>query len=166
VENIAMQLEDFTLTMFAACNSMRVLAYVPQIYKAAFDTNGASAISRTTWSLFLVANISTIAYGLVNRSDPWLAICFAGIAVCCVAILAITWWRGRGRAVSPRDTNAMHHSLFVVSLIASGSFARSRDAVCPPAASLTLFTGASPGCRRRRLADKSPTFRLLCYSEL
>ncbi len=97
-----MQLEEITLALFAASNSARVLAYLPQIYKAAFDKNGASAISRTTWSLFLVAHISTIAYALVNRSDPWLAICFAGNAVCCLLILTIAWWKGRDRAPSRR----------------------------------------------------------------
>ena len=70
-----MQLEEITLALFAVSNSVRVLAYVPQIHKAAIDKNGASAISRTTWSLFLVAHVSTIAYALVNRSDPWLALC-------------------------------------------------------------------------------------------
>jgi len=91
-----MQLEEITLALFAVSNSVRVLAYVPQIHKAAIDKNGASAISRMTWSLFLVAHVSTIAYALVNRSDPWLALCFAGNALCCVVILAIAWWKGRG----------------------------------------------------------------------
>lgn len=104
-----MQLEEITLALFAASNSIRVLAYLPQIYKAAFDENGASAISRTTWSLFLVAHISTIAYALVNRSDPWLAVCFAGNAVCCLAILTIAWWKGRdcapARRAEPRDAD-------------------------------------------------------------
>ncbi len=71
-----MQLEEITLGLFAACNSLRVLAYLPQIRKAAFDKNGASAISYTTWSLFLVAHVSTIAYAVVNRSDLWMASLF------------------------------------------------------------------------------------------
>jgi hypothetical protein len=90
-----MQLEDITVMMFAACNSIRVVAYIPQIYKAATDLNGASAISRTTWTLFLLAHLSTIAYALVNRADYWLAACFALNALCCIAILAIACWRGR-----------------------------------------------------------------------
>jgi hypothetical protein len=102
-----MSLEDITLALFAACNSLRVLAYVPQIHKAAIDKNGASAISRTTWSLFLVAHVSTIAYALVNRSDPWLALCFAGNALCCVVILAIAWWKDRGRASPVRGLHPM-----------------------------------------------------------
>ena len=104
-----MQLEEITLALFAACNSVRVLAYLPQMHKAAMDENGASAISRTTWSLFLVAHVSTIAYALVNRSDPWLALCFAGNALCCVVILAIAWWKRRDRASPARGLRSIHH---------------------------------------------------------
>jgi len=90
-----MALEEFTLALFAACNSFRVVAYVPQIITAATDRNGASSISFTTWFLFLVAHLSTVAYALVNRSDWGLAACFAGNAVCCVAILATAYWKRR-----------------------------------------------------------------------
>jgi uncharacterized protein with PQ loop repeat len=86
-----MRLEDITLALFAACNFIRLFAYLPQIYKAATDKNGASAISYTTWGLFLIAHLSTIAYALVNRSDWWLAICFTGNALCCLAILAVAY---------------------------------------------------------------------------
>jgi hypothetical protein len=61
-----MTFEDISLTLFAACNAVRVVAYVPQIHKAAIDKNGAAAISCTTWFLFLIAHLSTIAYALVN----------------------------------------------------------------------------------------------------
>jgi uncharacterized protein with PQ loop repeat len=86
-----MRLEDITLALFAACNFIRLFAYLPQIYKAATDKNGASAISYTTWGLFLIAHLSTIAYALVNRSDWWLAVCFTGNALCCIAILAVAY---------------------------------------------------------------------------
>jgi uncharacterized protein with PQ loop repeat len=62
-------MEEITLALFAACNSVRAVAYVPQILKAAADKNGASSISCTTWTLFLIAHISTVAYALINRSD-------------------------------------------------------------------------------------------------
>lgn len=86
-----MQIEEITLALFAACNSIRVIAYLPQIYKVATDKNGASAISYTTWTLFLIAHLSTIAYALVNRADWWLAFCFVGNALCCAAILAFAY---------------------------------------------------------------------------
>ena len=64
-----MHLEDITLALFAACNFIRLFAYLPQIYRTATDKNGASAISYTTWGLFLIANLSTIAYAL-GFEDP------------------------------------------------------------------------------------------------
>lgn len=83
-----MLLEELTFAAFAACNSVRVIAYLPQIYKAATDRNGAVAISCLTWSLFLFANISTAAYALINRADTWMAVCFAINAFFCLVILA------------------------------------------------------------------------------
>lgn len=77
--------------LFTVCNSARVLAYLPQIRKAAIDRNGASAISYTTWNLFLVANLATIAYAVVNHSDWRMAACFTANALCCVAIVAAAW---------------------------------------------------------------------------
>jgi hypothetical protein len=90
-----MSLEEVTLGAFAACNSLRIFAYIPQMLKAASDENGASAISCTTWSLFLLAHLSTVAYALVNQSDSWLAGCFALNAVCCLAIVAIAYGKRR-----------------------------------------------------------------------
>src|SRR5262245_563973 len=81
--------EQVTLAAFTFCNSIRVLAYLPQIRKAATDKNGADAISYTTWGLFLVAHLSTVGYALVNQKDPALAMCFGGNAICCVAILVL-----------------------------------------------------------------------------
>ena len=90
-----MSLEEITLGAFAVCNSLRMFAYLPQIFKAASDENGASAISYTTWSLFLLAHLSTVAYALVNQADWWLAVCFALNAACCLAIVAIAYGKRR-----------------------------------------------------------------------
>jgi hypothetical protein len=90
-----MLLEELTLMFFMTCNGIRIFAYIPQMRAAAVDKNGASAISYTTWSLFLVANASTVAYALVLRADWSLAACFTGNALCCVVILAITFLKRR-----------------------------------------------------------------------
>jgi hypothetical protein len=90
-----MTLEEMTLALFATCNSLRIVAYVPQILKAVTDRNGASSISLATWFLFLVANLSTVAYALINRSDLGLAACFTGNALCSAAILLITYCKRR-----------------------------------------------------------------------
>jgi hypothetical protein len=90
-----MSLEEITLGAFAACNSLRIFAYIPQIRKAATDENGASAISYTTWLLFLVAHLSTVAYAIVNRSDWGLAACFAVNGICCLASVAVACCKRR-----------------------------------------------------------------------
>ena len=84
-----------TLALFATCNSLRIVACVPQILKAVTDRNGVSSISLATWFLFLVANLSSVAYALINRSELGLAACFAGNALCSAAILLITYCKRR-----------------------------------------------------------------------
>jgi hypothetical protein len=124
-----MQIEEFTLMMFAACNGIRIFAYLPQIHKAATDPNGASAISRTTWALFLAANTSTAFYALVNQSDAWLSACFAANAVCCAAILAAAYWRGRRWA---RATAAVKAKSDRVSRASTAPKLPNRFEVAPP----------------------------------
>jgi hypothetical protein len=88
-----MTIADITLTAFTLCNSLRVVAYVPQIAKAAKDRSGAEAISLGTWGLFLVSHASAAAYALVNQNDWTMAWVFLGNAVGCGAILLITVWK-------------------------------------------------------------------------
>ena len=66
--------------------------------QAGNDKNGASSISFMTWSLFLLAHLSTVAYAIINRSDWGSAACFAINAACCAAILVIAYWKRRSHA--------------------------------------------------------------------
>lgn len=84
-----MTLAEITLVAFTLCNSLRVMAYIPQIVRAAKDHSGAEAISFATWGLFLLSNISAIAYALMNVGDWTMAAIFSGNAVGCSAILLI-----------------------------------------------------------------------------
>jgi len=84
---------DITLAVFTICNSIRVVAYVPQITKAATDQDGAQAISFMTWGLFLVSNSSAVAYALVNKADWMLACMFMANAIGCAAILPTCGFR-------------------------------------------------------------------------
>jgi len=84
---------DVTLVAFTLCNCLRVLAYVPQITRAARDRGGAEAISFATWGLFLFSNISAVAYALVNTQDWTMATVFTGNAVGCAIILLICAWK-------------------------------------------------------------------------
>jgi len=49
-----MRIADITLAVFTFCNSLRFLAYVPQIAGAVRDQSGAQAISLGTWGPFLI----------------------------------------------------------------------------------------------------------------
>lgn len=93
-----MTIADITLAAFTVCNSVRVVAYVPQITRAATDTGGAQAISFTTWVLFLISNASAMAYALVNQADWMMASMFLGNAIGCSAIILVgAWQRARHR---------------------------------------------------------------------
>ena len=104
-----MTIADITLTAFTLCNSLRVVAYLPQIAKAACDRSGAEAISFGTWGLFLVSHASATAYAIVNKQDWTMASVFLGNAIGCGAILLIAAWkrsRHRRRRISGDPTPA------------------------------------------------------------
>jgi len=86
-------LADVTLLAFTGCNSVRVVAYLPQIWKAAVDSDGAQAVSFMTWSIFLASNITTVAYALVNQADWTMASIFLINTAGCFAVLALAGWR-------------------------------------------------------------------------
>jgi len=88
-----MTLADITLAAFTLCNSLRVVAYVPQIARAAADRSGAEAISFGTWGLFLVSHASPTAYAIVNCKDWTRAALFLGNAIGCGAIVLIAAWK-------------------------------------------------------------------------
>ncbi|MDG4595347.1 MAG: hypothetical protein P9F75_06590 [Candidatus Contendobacter sp.] len=83
------------LGAFTLVNSLRILAYVPQMLTAARDANGASGVSYTTWSLFLVSHLTTIAYAAVYLGDAIMAFIFFGNALACLAVIAITFAKRR-----------------------------------------------------------------------
>lgn len=86
---------DFTLAMFTVCNGLRIIAYFPQIVRALRDTSGAEAISFSTWGLFLLANVSAVAYAVVNKADWTMAFLFFGNGLGCTAILTVAAWKRR-----------------------------------------------------------------------
>jgi hypothetical protein len=104
-----MTVADITLAAFTLCNSARVVAYVPQITRAATDRSGAQAVSFTTWGLFLVSNASAVAYALVNKDDWTMAILFLGNAVGCAAIIGVgVWKRARHRRAKVQESSEPH----------------------------------------------------------
>jgi len=80
---------------FMLVNSLRILAYVPQMLTAAKDVNGASGISCSTWALFLVSHLTTIIYAIVCLKDFVTALIFSGNALACLAVITITFIKRR-----------------------------------------------------------------------
>src|SRR5215467_8987098 len=97
-----MTIPDVTLAVFTFFNSLRFLAYVPQIAKAIKDQSGAEAISFGTWSLFLASHASAMAYAIANQRDWTMASLFLANALGCGAILLIAAWK-RSRHRVRRD---------------------------------------------------------------
>ncbi len=85
--------ETATLAVFTFFNSLRFLAYVPQIVKAAKDQSGAEAISFGTWALFLASHASAMAYAIENQGDWKMASLFLSNALGCGTILLIAAWK-------------------------------------------------------------------------
>jgi hypothetical protein len=93
--------------VFTVMNTLRILAYVPQMFKAAQDANGASAISYATWTLFLISHLTTIAYALVGLGDLVMALVFAANALACLAIISITLVKRRQFSVRLAQDSAI-----------------------------------------------------------
>jgi uncharacterized protein with PQ loop repeat len=81
---------DLGLLAFTLCNSLRVLAYVPQILRLSQDKEGAKAISVTTWAMFAVSHVSTVLYAAVTVCDPAMTLIFTANAAACLLIVTLT----------------------------------------------------------------------------
>ena len=84
---------DVALGVFTICNTARVFAYLPQIVKISRDTQGATAISYTTWFLFEISHLSTVVYAVTVMNDWRMAAIFAANTLCCLIILGVTAWK-------------------------------------------------------------------------
>ncbi len=93
-----MSLADLVIAAFTFSNSLRTLAYLPQIVALARDREGARGVSRLTWALFLCSHASGLAYALVVAADGQLAVMFGANAACCLAILGLATARRTARA--------------------------------------------------------------------
>jgi hypothetical protein len=86
---------DIAYYLFAIFNALRLISYLPQIYKIAQDTNGASAISYSTWFLWIAANGSTAVYSLSNLGDITMALTNGFNALCCAIVVGLTAFKHR-----------------------------------------------------------------------
>jgi hypothetical protein len=88
-----MTVADITFAVFTLFNTLRFLAYIPQIAKALKDQSGAEAISFGTWALFLASHASAMAYAIENQGDWKMASLFLSNALGCSVILVIAGWK-------------------------------------------------------------------------
>ncbi|MBL0354044.1 MAG: hypothetical protein IPP03_15820 [Dechloromonas sp.] len=85
--------------LFTFMNSIRIFAYLPQIIKVTKDENGASAISYSTWALFFLSHLATVAYAVFCVGDPVMALIFFGNASACFVLLLATFVKRRNHAI-------------------------------------------------------------------
>jgi uncharacterized protein with PQ loop repeat len=97
-----MTAQEVILIVFTVTNSVRVLAYLPQITKIVKDDSGAVAVSNATWLLFGVSHLSTVAYAAVVLNDSYMSVLFGANLLCCLTIIALTIYKRR-RFARPRS---------------------------------------------------------------
>jgi len=88
-----MHLNDAVIVAFSMVNTFRVIAYVPQILRILRDGTGAHAVAISTWMLFLISHLTTVAYAVVVAEDLRMAAIFAANAACCAAIVVLAHWK-------------------------------------------------------------------------
>lgn len=84
---------DLTAIAFGAFNLLRLASYFPQIAAVARDQYGATAISLSSWSIWIGANGTTALYAWVNLGDVTLALINAFNAACCTAVFGLAMYK-------------------------------------------------------------------------
>jgi uncharacterized protein with PQ loop repeat len=100
-----MDAPEVALVLFTAMNTVRVLAYVPQILRVARDGGRAEAISCTTWVMFALSHLSTVTYAILAIGDLRMAAIFAANTLACLLVLGITAYK-RSCAHRPTGTQS------------------------------------------------------------
>lgn len=95
---------EVALLVFTACNSLRLLAFAPQIVSIWRDRHGAEAVSCLSWSLFGVSHLATVAYALLDKGDGTMAAVFGANAACCAVIVALTLWKRTQHRAALRES--------------------------------------------------------------
>lgn len=85
-----MTLADASFAIFTVFNALQIVSYIPQIIAVARDRNGATAISYSSWTIWLAGAATTVAYATINIWDVWLALVNAVHAFCCLAVILLT----------------------------------------------------------------------------
>lgn len=92
---------ELSLLAFAACNALRLAAYLPQMVQLCRHPGAAPAFCVPTWLMFAAANASTATYAGLTLDDLAMALLHGGSAVCCGVLVGLALWRRR-RPPAPR----------------------------------------------------------------
>jgi hypothetical protein len=88
-----MTTDDLPLIVFATCNTLRIVAYFPQMLRLVRCPAAAASFSHLTWALFAAANLSTAFYAGVVLGDAVLGVVNAFSALCCFTLIGLALWR-------------------------------------------------------------------------
>lgn len=81
--------------IYALCNAVRLLFYVPQIVAVARERSPAHAISLMCWIFWSVSHAITAIYCYAVVNDGLLSGMMWGNAIGCVAVVALTTMKRR-----------------------------------------------------------------------
>lgn len=95
-----MTVPEAVFIAFSFFNALQIVSYIPQIVAVARDANGATAISYSSWAVWMGGGAATTAYALINIWDIWLAMVNGVHAVCCLAVIVLTAWKRARLAAS------------------------------------------------------------------
>lgn len=129
--------------VFMAVNMGRILAYLPQVHAAATCRNGATGVSRMTWSYFGLAHLTGAVYANVVTHDLKMVIVFTSNLLACVTVIVLVTWKRRAYArlgLAAQSVPAPHR---VVSLVPRAA----AETLAPPEPTLS-----SPAVRSRRIS--------------
>ena len=93
---------DAALYAFALFNTLRLLAYVPQVTAIWHDQNGAAGVSCLSWLLFALSHFATAIYALTEALDLAMSAFFLANTTACVAIVLLTQAKRRAYIRSTR----------------------------------------------------------------
>jgi len=92
--------------IYAVCNAVRLLMYVPQMVAVMRDRCGAHAISLITWTYWSFSHAVTAVYCHVMANDLMLAGVMWGNAAGCLAVVALTMKKRQQYACSIKEDRA------------------------------------------------------------
>jgi uncharacterized protein with PQ loop repeat len=94
-----MMISDVAYDLCMVFHALRLVCFLPQIYKIARNTSGAAAISYSTWILWAAANSLTAIYSVTGPGHIMLAWSNGLNALCCATVIVLTALRQRARPI-------------------------------------------------------------------